>query len=105
MQQLFALPPNTPVHVQALTAEAEALLNGLGFHVTHLPNGQIVVDANTGPALNAAYNAVATINGMRAIFSVDGSVHFPGGLRASAEGNILAAAYATGTAIGRRSRL
>jgi phage-related minor tail protein len=48
--KLKGLPPNTAVKVQGMTAEAEAQLNGLGYKVTHMPNGWVSVQAQTSAA-------------------------------------------------------
>jgi TP901 family phage tail tape measure protein len=47
---LRGLPPDTPVKVTALTDEARRLLLDLGYRIETMPDGQVAVYANTGPA-------------------------------------------------------
>lgn len=80
-----AVPKGHTITTEAITAEAEANLRFLGYNVTHLPNGQVTIGADTRPALDGAQRMVATINGMEARITVrangDESVQFggPGG--------------------------
>jgi len=48
------LPPNTPVRVTSITAEAEQKLKDLGYTVTHMPDGTVLIFANNRQALAGA---------------------------------------------------
>ena len=50
--KLKALPPNTPVRITSITAEAEQKLKDLGYTVTHMPDGTVVISANPSNALS-----------------------------------------------------
>lgn len=90
-QQLGALPPNTPVAVQALTATAEARLAAMGYTVTHLPDGTVQVSADTGTAQTSLDNFVnqrrtVTVN-VATVYSNPGtSVRAGSGVPGFAEG-------------------
>lgn len=45
-------PGAKSVTVKALTGEAETLLRGLGYRVTHLPNGKVKISASPGNSLS-----------------------------------------------------
>lgn len=49
-QRITGLPPNTPVKVDALTADAEAELVAMGLTVKRLPDGSVEVTAKTDQA-------------------------------------------------------
>jgi hypothetical protein len=55
--RLRELPPNTPVRVTSITAEAEQRLRDLGYTVTHMPDGSVLITAETKDA-QAGLNAV-----------------------------------------------
>jgi hypothetical protein len=63
MSRLRELPPNTPVRVDGLTADAIAKLREVGFTVTSLPDGSVSVAANTQPAVDAVNQLVRTQSG------------------------------------------
>lgn len=48
--RLRELPPNTTVRVTSITAEAEQRLRDLGYTVTHMPDGTVLIRSNTGQA-------------------------------------------------------
>lgn len=48
--RLRELPANTPVRVTSITAEAEQRLKDLGYTVTHMPDGTVLIQANTAQA-------------------------------------------------------
>jgi hypothetical protein len=50
--KLKALPPNTPVRVTSITAESEQKLKDLGYTVTHMPDGTVIIYANPSNALS-----------------------------------------------------
>lgn len=52
-EELSELPPNTFVQVTGLTEEAKEKLEDLGYTVTTLPDGEVIVTANTDPAADA----------------------------------------------------
>ncbi len=93
--KLKAIPPGQSVTMTSITADAEARLTSLGFHVTHMPDGSVTVSANTDPAWSATQSLIRNINGSRAVVTVDAvtgntsSLNFGGGHVASAHGNIL----------------
>jgi hypothetical protein len=93
--KLRAIPPGQSITMTSITADAEARLSALGFHVTHMPDGSVTVSANTDPAWQATQSLVSRINGTRAVITVDqvtgatSSVNFGGGRVMSAHGNIL----------------
>lgn len=58
------LPPNTPVRVTSITAEAEQRLRDLGYTVTHMPDGTVLVQANTAQAQK---DVAAVQNGVNAL--------------------------------------
>lgn len=60
-----AVPGSKSITVTTLSADAEAALNSLGFHVTHLPNGTVKVDAPTGGAQSAIDGFINSNNGRR----------------------------------------
>lgn len=63
LKGLTGLPKDTPVHVTALTDEARKLLLDLGYRIVTLPNGQVEVFANTGPAQGAVDKLIRDNNG------------------------------------------
>lgn len=48
--RLMSLPPNTPVRVTSITAEAEQRLRDLGYTVTHMPDGSVLITTNARDA-------------------------------------------------------
>lgn len=48
--RLRELPPNTSVRVTSITAEAEQRLRDLGYTVTHMPDGTVLIVAKTEQA-------------------------------------------------------
>jgi hypothetical protein len=52
--KIKSLPPNTPVRITSITAEAEQKLKDLGYTVTHMPDGTVLIMANTGGAIAGA---------------------------------------------------
>lgn len=48
-----AVPPGKDIHMQTISAEAEKKLEDLGFTVTHMPDGTVVISGNTAPAQSA----------------------------------------------------
>lgn len=52
--KLKGLPPNTPVRVTSLTAEAEQKLKDLNYTVTHMDDGTVIIYANPSNALAGA---------------------------------------------------
>jgi len=52
--KLTGLPPNTPVRVTSITAEAEQKLKDLNYTVTHMDDGTVLIMANTGGAIAGA---------------------------------------------------
>lgn len=53
--KIEATPGTKSVTVDALTADAISLLNGLGYKTKTLPDGRVQVTANTGGALSGLY--------------------------------------------------
>jgi hypothetical protein len=68
--KLKGLPPKTPVKVDGLTDEAVAKLEDMGFKVTHLPNGQFKVQAQTGEARGALDGLIADYNNRKLAWTV-----------------------------------
>lgn len=59
-QELFLIkaavdrvPAGKDIHMQTISAEAEAKLNELGFKVQHMPDGTVTIAGNTKPAQDA----------------------------------------------------
>ncbi len=71
--QFDAVPGEKSVTVNALTDEAKAKLVDMGFTVTTLPNGQILVTANTDPAKANLAAAVAATNSAKGTITIDGN--------------------------------
>jgi phage-related minor tail protein len=68
--KLKGLPPNTPVKVQSLTQEAVTDLENMGYKVTHLPNGQFTVQAQTGGARGNLDNFINEYNNKKLSWQV-----------------------------------
>lgn len=96
--QLKALPPGQSIIVTGLTRDAEDKLKQLGYDVTHLPEGRVMVSADTTLAIRAARNAVATINGMKGVIDIQGNFQqvSTGPIKMKAAGGIVGAAAAGG---------
>lgn len=90
-EKITAIPNQWTVQVNGLTAQAEANLTALGYHVTHLPNGQVWVTAPNAPAVDAQLNYVARDRKgtITMIVRQDGSVRLPNGNVMSAQGNLV----------------
>jgi hypothetical protein len=73
-QQLGALPANTPIRVNALTAEAQGMLRSLGLEVTQMPDGSFTVIARTEEARQRATDLGLQISGMQPRFNVGANV-------------------------------
>lgn len=56
--KLSGLPPDTPVRVTSITAEAEQKLKDLGYTVTHMPDGTTTISTNA-PAVQGQIEGVA----------------------------------------------
>jgi hypothetical protein len=69
--KVLDVPNDHTVHTQALTDAAIQQLRDLGLVVTTLPNGTVTITGNTDLALAAANSLIRTINGMRAVITVD----------------------------------
>jgi hypothetical protein len=74
------IPNQWTVTVDGLTQQAEANLNNLGFHVTHMPNGQVAIQANTAGAQSAIdgfiiRNQGRTINITTTVTDASGGKH------------------------------
>lgn len=52
--KLTGLPPNTPVRITSITAEAEQKLKDLNYTVTHMDDGTVLIMANPSNALAGA---------------------------------------------------
>lgn len=65
MSRLVGLPPNTPVRVTSITAEAEQNLANLGYTVTHMPDGTVTIFGNGGPAMAAADAVESRVQAIR----------------------------------------
>lgn len=52
--KLKGLPPDTPVRVTSITAESEQRVKDLGYTVTHMQDGTVLVYANTSNAIAGA---------------------------------------------------
>lgn len=99
LKGLTGLPADTPVKVTALTEEARKLLLDLGYRIETLPDGQVAVYANTGPAQSEVDRFIRDNNGrvigIRVnVGGIDG-VKIGGPNVASHDGNLVQA-YATG---------
>lgn len=68
--RLMKLPPKTPIVVDALTANATADLERLGYKVRTLPGGKVEVSANTRPATDQAAATVRYLNSLYANITV-----------------------------------
>lgn len=92
--KILDVPNDHTVHTQALTADAIQHLRDLGLVVTTLPDGTVTITGNTELALQAAQTLIRTINGMRAVITVDAqgntsSLHVSGSrATANATGNL-----------------
>lgn len=96
-RSLAALPPNTPVRVQALTDEARLALVKLGYQITTMPDGSFEITANTSPAQGSIdkliRNNTGKVIGIRVqVGGVDG-VRIGGVNVASHDGNLLRYAH------------
>lgn len=60
--RIDALPPNTPVRIQSITAEAEQKLRDLGYVVTHMPDGTVTVRTDIGNVLEQIANAQRVVD-------------------------------------------
>lgn len=93
LQQLRALPPNTPVQVNALTEEARRLLLDLGYRIETLPDGNFVVHANTSSAQGAIDKLIrdntGKVIGIRVSVGGIEGVRIGGPNVASHDGNII----------------
>ena len=58
-----AVPGSKEITVTTLSQAAEDALTALGFHVTHLPDGEVKVTAPTGGAQSAIDGFIASNNG------------------------------------------
>lgn len=63
--KIKSLPPNTPVRITSITAEAEQKLVDLGYTVTHMPDGTVLVMANTGQAISGANEVESRVQAIR----------------------------------------
>jgi hypothetical protein len=89
-----AIPNQWTVVVDGLTQQAEVNLNNLGYHVTHMPNGQVAITANTAPAQSAIDGLVIrnqgrTINMTVTTTDASGGRHVSTSMM-NAEGSVLA---------------
>ena len=97
--KLKGLPPNTPVKVDALTADAVTKLEAMGFKVTHLPNGQFEVIAKTAAANDELNGFVRRWNGFTIQLNTSLRGGVGGNMRAQlgfAKGGLAVPAYAAG---------
>ncbi len=60
--RIGALPPNTPVRIQSVTAEAEQKLRDIGYVVTHMPDGTVTVRTDIGNVLEQIANAQRVVD-------------------------------------------
>src|SRR4029077_19975258 len=84
--QLKALPPGQSVIVSGLTSDAEAKIRQVGYDVTHMPDGTVIIYGDAGPVVAAAHNAVRYINGLTAWIDIQGNMQVKGGARMQATG-------------------
>lgn len=63
--KLKGLPPNTPVRVTSITAEAEQKLKDVGYTVTHMPDGTVIIYGNPTNALSAANEVESRVQAIR----------------------------------------
>ncbi|HEY3481033.1 MAG TPA: hypothetical protein VGL02_19230, partial [Streptomyces sp.] len=90
------VPPGKDIHMQTISADAERKLEDLGFTVTHMPDGTVVIKGNTQPAQQAldAFLAAPATKTVTVVYSGK-SVGI--GSAINHDGNVLqAAAYAGG---------
>jgi len=71
--QLDAVPGQKQVTVNALTSDAQALVEALGFKVERLPNGQVTITANTETAKAALDAFVAGQQNRSATVNINGN--------------------------------
>jgi hypothetical protein len=60
--RIDALPPNTPVRIQSITAEAEQKLRDVGYQVTHMPDGTVTVRTDIGNVFEQIANAQRVVD-------------------------------------------
>ena len=58
------LPPNTAVRVTSITAEAEQRLRDIGYTVTHMPDGTVLIQANTAAAEAGIHRVGSGVNAL-----------------------------------------
>lgn len=70
--KITSVPDNKTIVVSSITAPVQKQLEDLGLTVTKLPNGQIIISANTDPALLKIAQAQAEAQKKEGIIPIDG---------------------------------
>jgi hypothetical protein len=63
--KLHGMPPNTPVRITSITAEAEAKLVDMNYTVTHMKDGTVLVFANTSQASGAVSGVQGQVDALQ----------------------------------------
>lgn len=98
-----AVPPGKDIHMQTISADAEKKLEELGYKVTHMEDGTVVIQGNTGPA-QAALNSFLAAPATKTVYIVYSDPGYAGSTQRLAVGNgpgiangaVLAAAFKNG---------
>lgn len=88
---IVGIPPDKQVNVGVISAEAQEKLRVLGYTVVTLPNGTVVVSANTGPAetgLNEWINRPAS-KVVQIVYRGESALRTPAGTILLAHGGIV----------------